>query len=49
MKLEAIKYCRFAGDTDEWRMEGKPVNNEYGQWCTFGDINLIEGTNRYKY
>ncbi len=45
MKLEAIKYSRFADEPDEWRMEGKPIENEYGQWCTFGDINLMVGKN----
>ncbi len=45
MKLEAIKYCRFADEKSEWCIEGKPNSNEYGQWCTFSDINLIVGQN----
>ncbi|MEN8217919.1 MAG: AAA family ATPase [Pseudomonadota bacterium] len=45
MKLEAIKYCCNPAEKGEQRLEGKPINGEYGQWCTFGDINLIVGQN----
>lgn len=45
MKLESLKYYRSEGEKSEWTLEGKPENGEYGQWCTFGDINLIVGQN----
>ena len=45
MKLESIKYYRSEAEKGEWCIEGKPENDEYGQWCTFGDINLIVGQN----
>jgi len=45
MKLESIKYYRSEGEKGEWYIEGKPENAQYGQWCTFGDINLIVGQN----
>ena len=45
MKLESIKYYRSEGEKGEWCIEGKPENGKYGQWCTFGNINLIVGQN----
>ena len=33
------------GEKAEWTLEGKPENGQYGQWCTFGDLNLIVGQN----
>jgi hypothetical protein len=45
MKLDAIKYSRKEGEKAEWTLEGKPENGQYGQWCTFNDLNLIVGQN----
>ncbi len=45
MKLESLKYSRSEGENAEWILEGKPKNGEYGQSCTFDDINLIVGQN----
>lgn len=45
MILKAMKYCRHKGDEREWCIEGKPVNDEYGQWLTLNQINLIVGRN----
>lgn len=45
MKLKSLKYSRSEGEKAEWTVEGKPTNGEYGQWCTFDDINLIVGQN----
>jgi predicted ATPase len=45
MKLESLKYYRSEDEKGEWCLEGKPENGQYGQWCTFGNINLIVGQN----
>ncbi|OQY60219.1 MAG: hypothetical protein B6245_02490 [Desulfobacteraceae bacterium 4572_88] len=45
MILKALKYCRHKENEREWCVEGKPVNDEYGQWLTFNQINLIVGRN----
>jgi len=45
MKLKSLKYSRKEGEKAEWILEGKPKNGEYGQWCTFDEINLIVGQN----
>ncbi len=45
MKLKSLKLCRFKDKSNEWSIEGKPQNNEYGQPLTFGDVNLIVGKN----
>lgn len=45
MILEAIKFCRFKGQNNEWAIEGKPLQKEYGQPVTFENINLIVGKN----
>ena len=45
MNLKAIKYSRFKGKTNEWSIEGRPVNGVHNQWLTFTNINLIVGKN----
>ena len=45
MNLKAIKFCRFKGEINEWSIEGKPINNQFNQWLTFDDINLVVGKN----
>lgn len=45
MKLKALKLCRFKGENKEWSIEGKPQNDQFDQWLTFDDINLIVGKN----
>lgn len=45
MLLKKLKFCRFKGEKGEWSIEGKPQNNEFGQWLTLEHINLIVGRN----
>ncbi len=45
MVLKAIKYTRFKNEKNEWSIEGKPINGEFGQWLTLEKINLIVGKN----
>jgi len=45
VKLKEIKISRFKNQSDEWAIEGKPINNKFGQWLSFGDMNLIVGKN----
>jgi AAA15 family ATPase/GTPase len=45
MKLKSLKYSRKEGEKAEWILEGKPEKGQYGQYCTFDDINLIVGQN----
>ncbi len=45
MILQSMKYCRFQGERNEWAIEGRPINDEYGQELTFEQINLIVGMN----
>ena len=41
MKLIAMKFYRFEGKANEWRIEGKQAD----KWLTFQHINLIVGKN----
>lgn len=45
MKLKEIKLSRFKGQPNEWSIEGKPKNGQFGQWLTFSKMNLIVGKN----
>ncbi len=45
MILKSIKLCRFKGDKNEWSIEGKPIDNQYGQYLTLENVNLIVGKN----
>lgn len=45
MQLKEIKISRFKGEVDEWTIEGRPINKEFGQWLSFGSMNLIVGKN----
>ena len=45
MQLKEIKISRFKGQADEWTVEGRPINKEFGQWLSFGSMNLIVGKN----
>ena len=45
MQLKEIKISRFKNQPDEWSIEGKPLNNEFGQWLSFGGMNLMVGKN----
>jgi len=45
MILKSIKFCRFQGEKNEWSIEGKPINDQYGQYLTFENVNLIVGKN----
>ncbi len=45
MILKSIKFCRFKGSKNEWSIEGKPIDNQYGQYLTLENINLIVGKN----
>ncbi len=45
MQLKQIKFSRFKGESNEWSIEGKPQNGEFGQWLSFSQMNLIVGKN----
>lgn len=45
MILKALKFCRNKGQINEWKIEGRPIDDEYNQWLTFESINLIVGKN----
>ncbi|CAG1022457.1 hypothetical protein DOJK_01687 [Patescibacteria group bacterium] len=45
MQLKEIKFSRFKGQANEWNIEGRPKNDEFGQPLTFNNINLIVGKN----
>jgi energy-coupling factor transporter ATP-binding protein EcfA2 len=45
MNLQAIKFCRYFGEEHEWSIEGRPLNEEFNQWVTLSNINLIVGKN----
>jgi energy-coupling factor transporter ATP-binding protein EcfA2 len=45
MILKALKFCRFKGEKGEWSIEGKPHDNEFGQYLNLENINLIVGKN----
>jgi len=45
MNLKALKFCRFKGLPNEWSIEGKPENGQFGQWLTLDNVNLIVGKN----
>lgn len=45
MKLKELKFTRFKGQANEWAIEGKPKQGNYGQWFSLGNINLIAGKN----
>jgi len=45
MKLQELRFCRFKGQPNEWNIEGRPQNGEYGQSLFLNNINLIVGKN----
>jgi len=45
MQLKEIKFSRFKGQPNEWSVEGRPQNGEFGQWLSFDKITLITGKN----
>ncbi len=45
MQLAEMKFSRFKGQSNEWRIEGRPINDEYDQWLSFGQLTLIVGKN----
>jgi AAA15 family ATPase/GTPase len=45
MRLTEMKFSRFKGQANEWRIEGRPVNGEDEQWLSFGQLTLIVGKN----
>jgi AAA15 family ATPase/GTPase len=45
MQLKEIKISRFKGQPNEWSLEGRPQNGEFGQWLSFDRITLIAGKN----
>jgi AAA15 family ATPase/GTPase len=45
MQLKEIKFSRFKGQLNEWNIEGRPKNGEFGQPLTLNNMNLIVGKN----
>jgi energy-coupling factor transporter ATP-binding protein EcfA2 len=45
MRLTEMKFSRFKGQANEWRIEGRPVNEQYEQWLSFEQLTLIVGKN----
>ena len=45
MQLQKIKFSRFKGSADEWSIEGRPIDDRFGQWLELNNMNLITGRN----
>lgn len=45
MQLKEIKFSRFKEQPNEWNIEGRPKNGDFGQPLTLNNMNLIVGKN----